>query len=63
MKISDAEARAVIEAGPAKPLAEWTMPEYSAALEAAGVRGRLTAEYEAHHRHAMAVVEKLQGAS
>lgn len=60
MKISDAEAQAIESAGPRKPLAEWTVAEYTAALETAGVRERLRAEYETRHRHAMEVVERLR---
>lgn len=61
VEISETECRALEAAGPAKPLAEWTVSEYTAALIAAGAAKRLAEEFEAAHRQRMAVVEKLHG--
>lgn len=51
--------QAIETAGPGKPLAEWALAEYQAALEAAGVAGELAAEYEARHRENLRTIGRL----
>ena len=50
---------AALPLGPAKPLAEWTLAEYTAALDAAGVREELAAQFEEHHAETMRLVTAL----
>jgi hypothetical protein len=60
-EISDEEARRFADAGPNRPLAEWTMAEYAAAIDAADVSERWKMGFEANHRRRMQIVGRLLG--
>jgi hypothetical protein len=60
-EISEQEERRFAEAGPDRPLAEWTVGEYDAAMDAAGFRDRWRREYEEHYqRVTLPVLEALR---